>query len=139
MVAQSPYPNKSNLPITKDVRVVLPSDVFIPGSSVLEIGATLQGKIDTQTTTVVEWEKLPESSVRLATCIVETKSDTENPVVSVTLMNLSSEGVTIYKGTRVGLANALEGSESFVVISVKVNLWPKEIYLSPATAVVASY
>ena len=58
--------------------------------------------------------KLQESSVLLATCIVEPKSDTENPVVPVKLMNLSSKGVTIYKGTRVGLANALEGREIFV-------------------------
>ena len=29
--------NKLSLPITKDVRVVLPCDMFIPGSSVLEI------------------------------------------------------------------------------------------------------
>ena len=84
--------NKSSLPLTKDVRVVLPCDVFIPGSSVLEIGAVLQGKIDTLTTIIVEREELQEPSVLLATCIVEPKSDTENPVVPVKLMNLSSEG-----------------------------------------------
>lgn len=40
------YQNEPNLPIAEGVRVVLPCDVFIPDSSVLEVGAVLQGKID---------------------------------------------------------------------------------------------
>ena len=35
-------------------------------------------------------------------------------MVPVKLMNLSSEGVTIYKGTKVGLTNSLEESEILV-------------------------
>ena len=102
--------------MTKDAMIVLPGDVFIPGFSVLEIGAVLQGKIDGRTI-MVERKELREPLVLLATCIVEPKSSTKNPTVPVRLMNLSSEGVTIYKGTRVGQASVLRESE-FVVAGI---------------------
>ena len=56
----------------------------------------------------------------LAACIVEPKGSIENPTVPVRLMNLSSEGVTIYKGTRVGQASALRESE-FVIAGIREN------------------
>ena len=43
------YRNEPNPPMIKDAGVVLPCDVFIPGYSVLEIGAVLQGKTDGRT------------------------------------------------------------------------------------------
>ena len=56
MVALSLYRNEPNPPMTKDAKVVLPCDVFIPGFSVLEIGAVLQGKIDGETIMVEQKE-----------------------------------------------------------------------------------
>ena len=66
-------------------RVVLSCDVFIPGSSVLENGTTLQGKVAGQTI-MVEWKELQELLVLLAACIVEPKSNIENPMVPVRLI-----------------------------------------------------
>ena len=56
MVALSLYRNEPNPPMTKDAKVVLPCDMFIPGFSVLEIGAVLQGKIDGETIMVEQKE-----------------------------------------------------------------------------------
>ena len=51
-------------------------DVFIPGYSVLEIGAVLQGKADGRSI-MVERKELREPLVLLAVCIVEPIGGTE--------------------------------------------------------------
>ena len=69
---------------------------------------------------MVERKELREPLVLLAACVVKPMGGTENPTVPVRLMNLSSEGVTVYKGTRVGQASALRERE-FVVASFSEN------------------
>lgn len=104
--------------MTKDAKVALSCKVFILGFSVLEIRAVFQEKR----------KELKELLVLLAASIVEQKHGTGNPTVSLRLMNLSLEDLTIYKGSQTERASALRQSEFVVATSVKINLFLMEIY-----------
>ena len=57
--------------------------------------------------------------VLLAACIIQPQLGcTENPMVLVRLMDLSSEGVTIYKRTIVGQASALKEVDEVLVAGI---------------------
>ena len=94
---------------TKDanISVVLSEDLYIPDSSQVEIDAKLIDAV-TVGTMLVEGRYITQrSSVMIATGVSKPGISEAGAEVPVRVLNLSSSGVTIYKGTRLAEASPL--------------------------------
>ena len=58
-------------------------------------------------------------SVLVATSVVQPNTENTHPVVPVRLLNLAPDGVTVYKGTKLGEASVIDESDSVPVSEVQ--------------------
>ena len=107
------------LPPTKIISVTFENDLYIPGSSQLEVVAKLTGGTSTQTMLIEGQNVSHRPSVLVATAVVQLNTENTHPVVSVRLLYLAPDGVTIYKGTKLDEASIINESDSVLVDEVQ--------------------
>ena len=111
------------VPSTKIISVTLENDLYIPGSSQLEVVAKLTGGTSTQTMLMEGQNVSHRPSVLVATAVVHPNTENTHPVVPVRLLNLAPDGVTIYKGTKLGEASMIDESDSVLVSEVQEDFY----------------
>ena len=87
-------------PLTKIISVTLDDDLYIPGSSQLEVHTML---IEGQNV-------LHRPFVLVATSLVQPVTGNAHPMVPIRLLNLAPDGMTVYKGTKLGEASVIDES-----------------------------
>ena len=105
---------------TKDpnISVVLSEDLYIPGSSQVKINAKLIDAVTVGTMLVEGRDITQRSSVMIATGVTKPGMSEAGAEVPVRVLNLSSDGVTIYKGTRLAEASPLEDNNVLLILEV---------------------
>ena len=107
------------VPLTKIISVTFGNDLYIPGSSQLEVFAKLIGGTSTHTMLIEGQNVSHRPSVLVATAVVHPNTENTHPVVPVRLLNLAPDGVTIYKGTKLNEASMINESDSVLVDEVQ--------------------
>ena len=107
------------VPPTKIISVTFENDLYIPGSSQLEVVAKLTGGTSTQTMLIEGQNVSHTPSVLVATAVVQLNTENTHPVVPVRLLNLAPDGVTIYKGTKLDEASMINESDLVLVDEVQ--------------------
>ena len=109
-------------PPTMIISVTLEDDLYIPGSSQLEVVAKLTGGTSIQTMLIEGQNVSHRPSVLVTTAVVQPNTENTNHMVPIRLLNLPLDGGTVYKGTKLGEASVKDESYSVLVSEVQEDL-----------------